>query len=124
MGSSQSHPIVAEVATPLPSAILEKAAELISPPSRWHQGDEAADENAQAVSAADDDAVCWCAIGAIYRSAFDLGATPLTDDAADFLGEAIPTVDIAGWNDATNRTQAEVVSKLREAATLAREQGQ
>jgi isopropylmalate/homocitrate/citramalate synthase len=106
--------------TPLSVAdVLSKAADLIEPEGAWIQGDfakNAAGENT-GLTEFRGPAVCWCTYGAIEQ---------VTDDeevmvaAEVFLAKMLKGTSIAEWNDARNRTQAEVVAKLREAATLAR----
>lgn len=50
-----------------PVEILKAARELIAKPERWTRGSGARDASGQDVDASSDDAVCWCAIGAIVR---------------------------------------------------------
>jgi hypothetical protein len=95
--------------------ILEKAADLIEPEGAWTQG---------AYSSDDLDCTCRCLVGAI-ASALD------TDEfgaekwivrnriATRFFGREREGWLIS-WNDSPERTQAEVVAKLREAAAEAR----
>ena len=124
MGDAQS---VAEV--------LERAADLIEPDGRWTRGafsrnaDGSADLDDEALAASEP--VCWCGLGAIAQtlrvdslkgrlwSRLDTG---LTGQAYRLLNEVVGT-DFPDWNDAPERTQAEVVAKLREAAALARTKG-
>lgn len=93
--------------------VLERAADLIEPEGRWRQ------KNGGVRGA------CWCASTAIDAAHPD-GFAP---DAQRFLanlvspGAGLAIVRVWYWNDAPERTQAEVVAKLREAAALAREQG-
>lgn len=101
--------------------ILDAAATLIEPEGAWVQHDYALNSDGGIAEAASD-AVCYCVLGAISVA---MGAGP-TDEAGyeeqrffrSITGSTIPE-----WNDAPERTQAEVVPKLREAAALAREQG-
>jgi hypothetical protein len=96
--------------------ILERAADRLSKPGAWTQGAFAGAGDGGGARADDSDAVCWCIMGAIEA------------EGAHWNGAATRAVerlvhDTAGsWNDAPERTQAEVVAKLREAATLARKQ--
>lgn len=133
MGSSQSQPVVAEVAIQLPSAILEKAAELISKPGAWTQGAFGLHTPLSSSLVNDqtprwvDGAKCFCALGAVAQA---MGVNPEVahvwdTPAARFLSNVTKGhLTVVSWNDAEGRTQAEVVAKLREAATLAREAGQ
>lgn len=95
--------------------VLERAADLIEPEGRWVKG-ELAKYNP-------DGFVCGCAMGAIL----DVPSDAIWDALA-FIEAGLPQTrpgglrPIAAWNDAPERTQAEVVAKLREAAQLARTQ--
>jgi hypothetical protein len=92
--------------------VLERAAELLSAPGAWIKGSWQSGH-------------CVCAEGAI------LAVVPARNRtfaylAIKFLEELLPIPAIEGkrivpfWNDAPERTQAEVVAKLREAAALSR----
>jgi hypothetical protein len=59
-------------------------------------------------------AICWCASGAINAKA-DYAARRV-------FGEAIGTDCIPGWNDAPERTQAEVLAAFDKAIELAEAQ--
>lgn len=61
----------------------------------------------------------WCAIGAITSAARYAGCAGSEFSACDVLKQVVPIDDIAGWNDAPERTQAEVVAALRAAAAAA-----
>lgn len=104
------------------SEILFAAAELIEPEGAWTQGTVARNALGEDVEGDAPDAVCFCLIGAIGK------ATDHHYDAAKPVYELLETLVGDGWidlwNDAPERTQAEVVAKLREAAEKAREQGQ
>lgn len=107
----------------LPSEVLARAADLIEPEGRWIQGGAAKNAAGQylgAGGAASKAATCWCAIGALLRTGPDQAAAAL-----DYLRTLIsPTSGIGGWNDAPDRTQAEVVAALRKASELAASEGQ
>lgn len=98
--------------------VLERAADLIEPEGRWTQGVLAKSAGGVPVAPEHDCAVCWCASGAIIRISGDRlpKAAWYALKCIIGLGEIIPS-----WNDAPERTQSEVVAKLREAAKLARE---
>jgi hypothetical protein len=95
---------------------LDRAADLIEPEGAWMQ-------NALSKYDAAGNVTCMCALGAL------LNVRGASFEAADFLDTLLPQTrggqkrPLAEWNDAPERTQAEVVAKLREAAALAREQG-
>lgn len=101
------------------AGILERAADLIEPEGRWTQGASARDADGNDLDgtkgANPDSAVCFCAAEAIWRvSKVRFDECPAHQFMMKFVGGPIPT-----WNDAPERTQADVVAKLREAAALA-----
>lgn len=94
--------------------ILEKAADLIEPPGKWGQGCLGGKRGEH------------CADTAIFKIARQLRSERRAEVRiffAKFVG-GHNSFDTYRWNDAPERTQAEVVAKLREAAALAREQQQ
>lgn len=107
------------------SEILFAAADLIEPEGAWTQRAIARDRKGL-IAIGEGTAVCWCAIGAIIKVGGAWEAIERTEkllalpDAAR-VGDLRP---LAAFNDAPERTQEEVVAKLREAAERAREQGQ
>ena len=54
--------------------VLRKARELISDPARWTQGAYARDESGFEVSSTWEAACCWCALGAIIKTAREMKA--------------------------------------------------
>lgn len=108
------------------SDILERAADLIEPEGRWARGGFSF-RNGLSVGWQGRDADCWCALGAIGDvSRGDLRLCSESRPVAFFTEHLgyLDWSDATQWNDAPERTQAEVVAKLREAAAKAREQGQ
>lgn len=102
------------------SEILDKAADLIEPKGAWTQGESARDDQAVGLMADNPTACSFCMYGAIVRASGGyLEGNEVCSRAIRFLG--VPS--LINWNDRPNRTQAEVVAKLREAAQKAREQG-
>ena len=101
--------------------VLDRAADLIEPEGAWTQGVWARNDAGIPTSIYGRDAICFCMRGALVRTA----NAPLTSDLPGVQGAlGFKTASaMARWNDRENRTQAEVVAKLREAAALAREQG-
>jgi len=97
--------------------VLTRAADLIEPEGAWLQGEMAEDADGFEVSAGEPTAVCWCIAGAIRRvSSANPGLYGLARNLLlDHIGESLVT-----WNDAPERTQAEVVAALRAAAEKAR----
>lgn len=97
--------------------VLDKAADLIAAPGAWYRGSEQNHPKS-----------CYCAATAIDAAA---GAMALGRPIRAFFGSLLPdckrhddTARIWLWNDAPERTQEEVVFRLREAAAVARERGQ
>lgn len=101
------------------SDVLSKAADLIEPEGAWTQGTWArrADGSTPYGEISDEDAVCFCALGAIWRVC---GAINITANRAeDALGTVLGKFTVGEWNDLNGRTQAEVVAALREASKRA-----
>jgi hypothetical protein len=103
----------------LPSEILSKAADLIEPEGAWTQGAYSKDRRGNPCPLSLR-SVCWCAEGAI--AAISRADHEVTHNALTFLRKQIGTRASIAWNDAPERTQAEVVSALRKSASLAKEQ--
>lgn len=114
--------------------VLDRAADLIEPEGAWTQGESARDaKGAPLPKGSEPGAVCWCVLGAIgkvvghpanilFGKAQKALGSVLPDDITpmyDADGDELPVE--ASWNDSPFRTQAEVVAKLREAASLARD---
>lgn len=107
--------------------VLERAADRLSKPGVWTQGAFSKDRK----GGYDDDLiargrpVCWCALGGIASAAKHRPSSPFRKNRRAYEAlktfEAVIGEDGPDWNDASGRTQAEVVAKLREAAALARE---
>lgn len=102
--------------------VLDKAADLIEPEGAWTQEAYGRDANGLECQVVEE-AVCFCAMGAIYKAAGKIGEF---EHDADLIAPLALLLDegIDDWNDAPGRTQAEVVAKLREAAAKARESAQ
>lgn len=95
-----------------PREVLLKAAEMVE--RGWCQGMGARNAAGREVRPTSRAAVCWCAHGAILRSAKDGVGWLCMEHLARAIG--IAPCDVTGWNDAPKRTQAEVVSALKAAA--------
>lgn len=98
--------------------VLNKAADLLEKPGAWTQGEYGRLPSGRAALNVRSDAVCRCLIGAIYTV-----LPPESGCLHDVeKGEAVQTMnEFLGmgayhWNDAPDRTQAEVVAALRQAA--------
>ena len=111
-----------------PSQVLERAAELLTPRGRWTQG--AASRDAEGNE--DDDvnllpnAVCWCAWGAMLHVSGEryIGTKGVPGEAFNYLERHLGVSRIPDWNDAASRRKGQVVQALRDAAALARAEGQ
>lgn len=105
------------------SEILFKAADLIEPEGAWCQGPFAIDENGEEIFSSEhwSAAKSLCAAGALTVAA---GGYTARRSAARLHIERVIGDHLVDFNEAEGRTQAEVVAKLREAATKAQEQGQ
>lgn len=102
------------------SEVLNQAADVLEPEGAWTQG---ALWRTPDGTYEEDGAVCFCIQGALYlvteRIAGGVGeGDAVREEAEDFL-ETLLGRTIPGWNDDPERTQAEVVAKLREAAEQA-----
>lgn len=89
--------------------VFERAADLIEPEGAWCQNYFAKDAFGTDVSSTDERGVCWCVEGAIIHVAGRDNA----ECALGTLSVFLQTGAILVWNDATERTQAEVVATLR-----------
>lgn len=107
-----------------PSEILDKAADLIEPEGAWTQGTYGRDSDGKPVELIAD-AKCLCTIGAMLAAdgRDDFRGWP-DHLASNCLRSAAEAGSITIWNDDEDRTQAEVVAALRQAAELARKDGQ
>jgi hypothetical protein len=107
----------------LPSQVLDKAADLITPDGAWTQGHGAHKADGNITGARSPDATCWCLHGAVLAAS----GQPFADRAEAFVERALGMehiTDAYDWNDDPARTQPEVVAALRKAADLARSEGQ
>jgi hypothetical protein len=114
------------------AGILDRAADLIEPEGMWTRQSYARDAKGREISPESPEATCFCMMGAISRVASnhaDLHAAlalvgeglPPSPKYNAHIGGADYVAAIARFNDAPERTQAEVVAKLREAAAKAQE---
>lgn len=96
--------------------ILIAARALIADEANWTKGEDARDKDGEEVDARDDAAVCFCAGGAIVR--ITGGNFTVFEDALYALHQVmfgdVPTglmpPVINSWNDAPERTHAEVLA--------------
>lgn len=90
---------------------LRAARALIEQPERWTTTYLARNKQGRITGHASEDAVCWCAIGAIYKVT--------TDDPSPYLDvlRRITGNDLSGFND--SRTHAEVLDAFDRAIEIA-----
>ncbi len=84
----------------------------------WTQNASARDSIGHSTEPDDQDAVCWCIGGAIDRALMDVDQFwPIRTAAFDGIAKLLPSSQygVSGWNDATGRTQAEVLAVLDQA---------
>jgi hypothetical protein len=92
--------------------VLERAASRLEKPGAWIQGDLAQSSYGNVIGPTAPGARCWCALGSLDAEDSDRGgAFQLANWALSARVGSVPT-----WNDAPERTQAEVVAELRAAA--------
>lgn len=106
------------------SECLERAAELIEPEGKWCQGHYAIDVAGDNTSFNSPTACRFCMVGAIWRTVVNAGANA-TCDIYHAAQRGLPDTNmlLSDYNDAAERTQAEVVAALRKAAGLAKQEG-
>lgn len=97
--------------------ILERAADLIEPEGAWTTEADARDAVGMETGIFDGDASCFCMAGAIWHVAEPGDRWR----AMEFVREHLGVEEVMDFNDEEGRTQAEVVTALREAAAKARE---
>lgn len=95
-------------------AVLRAARELVA--RGWNQGSYAVDAEGRRTAWGGDDAVAWCAVGATHRSAGRSGPILPAITALRAAVGLPPDVTLPEWNDAPERTQAEVLAALDRAA--------
>lgn len=102
---------------------LSAAADLIEPEGKWTQGWSARTALGRPCHTKDPEAACFCMVGAVAKAG---GAETYISKAWRFISDHFPGKDPGTpvkWNDKRQRTQAEVVAKLRKLSALAKEQG-
>ena len=99
--------------------ILLAAADLLDRPGAWSPQALARNADGVCTSPYEEDAVSWCATGALMRVSQEADIQDYRAaraQLAETLYESDHEPDIVDWNDAHGRTQAEVVAMLRRAA--------
>jgi hypothetical protein len=101
-----------------PSEALRKARELITPLRRWIKGSYARDACGYTAYINESDAVCFCAMGALYRSyCVDVD----TEIDAEKLLASVIGGSVINFND--GHTHAEVLDAFDRAIALAESEG-
>lgn len=104
------------------SEVLLAARELIATPEKWTKGEFARAADGRKAHSLDEEAVCWCLVGALTNVISTRpGGADLAAEARQRLREAIVNIDVPvyAWNDRAERTHAEVIEALTKAAALA-----
>ncbi|MDI3261174.1 MAG: hypothetical protein QJR02_15925 [Sinobacteraceae bacterium] len=99
--------------------VLTRARDLVARPGGWTQEEGARDDMGRPVPVFSPDACSFCSMGAIARACEDRHF----EKGWDILRTALGGRLVAPWNDAPERTQAEVVAAFDRAIELAREAG-
>lgn len=93
--------------------LLTKARELISTPERWYQGGFGCDAEGRTVSAgavAEGAACKWCSYGAIITAGQNTGSLEALSALEAVIRDGNNDVAVGPWNDAPERTHAEVLA--------------
>lgn len=89
--------------------VLRDAKELISAPERWTKGAYARDSAGHPVWEMADEAVCWCATGAVCRAT--INDSTLAPEALEALNNTKSSGrGVAGYNDAAGTTHEDVMA--------------
>ena len=100
--------------------VLERAAELVE--QGWTQGFVARTASGNECDSYHSQACVWCAIGALERSLYETGGRSFFDAHHKLQIASGDRGMLSEWNDAPERTQAEVVAAFRRAIELAKEE--
>jgi hypothetical protein len=102
--------------------VLEGALEILRDPKRWTKREYSRDINDRDCSPHSSRAKCFCAIGAIMRVS---GSRPelstlwaLHIEATNVLRRVTRQYDIGVWNDAPERTHAEIIQGFEKAIAV------
>jgi len=79
--------------------VLLKARKLIAEPAQWTQKYGARNRQGYPVNCDDDDAVCWCALGAISKCTYSLDIAEDTIAALELTSARMFGRTVAGVND-------------------------
>lgn len=105
---------------------LIAAKALIDSPEKWAQGSSAKDAQGFIVALHSPDAVSFCSLGAVGKLCS--GSGYLDDETYEasrkYLRDACGTRLVTSYNDAPNRTHAEVMQMFDKAIQLAQSEGE
>lgn len=107
-----------------PAETLRRARALIERPEAWTKAADARLEDGRATLATSPNAVCWCSVGAIEAAVSPGGYRPrLYHEATEFFRSAAGGPPrITFWNDAPERTHADVLAAFDRAIEAAEEE--
>lgn len=106
-------------------AILREARKLLSEPGSWIQYEDARDASGTPVPARNEDAKCFCLVGALERASYDLRGKVKALDICDARAAVCIAVNLPlkqtliEWNDTQNRTADDVLNALTTALQIA-----
>lgn len=114
-----------------PSEILIAARELLSDEKNWVKGYYAFNEFRDQREVQDNDASCFCMVGALAKASGAKTGMGPDDDSyenvstpeVDYLVMATGNSHIPNFNDASQRTHAEVIAAFDQAIKLAQAEG-
>jgi hypothetical protein len=96
--------------------VLVASRELISNPNCWTKYTLARAADGSLAEPTDEAAVCWCAVGAIYKAAN--ASDDLAEDAIEFLYKAGAWSPVGEWNDVSSHTT--VIHTIKTAIELSK----
>jgi hypothetical protein len=105
-----------------PSEILTAARELISVPERWTQGTFARTKGGTPTFVLDENAACFCSVGAVHRAMGVSMNSSQPDGCLEMLRKSMRGHVVAFYND--NKTHDHVMRAFDRAIAAAKEQGQ
>jgi len=103
------------------AVVLRKARALLEKPEHWTQGMMARGKSGRRIFYGSRSAVCWCADGAIWRAANGslISRKGWVANAAEQYLSAATGRRVSAFNDAPERTHAEVLAAFDRAIALA-----
>lgn len=109
-----------------PIRMLEVAKALISSPEKWTQGVSARDARGRHVDYGSQQARCWCVLGAMMKIDVGLDNFFGRQGAIWLLEKTMKSIwpsysGLGSWNDAPERTHADVMRLFTAAAVFAQQ---